>query len=75
MALEIERHLDWKPNFKNEIWVTDKRGQDNFTITLKEGDDIEILFDWDYGYGGRGSERMYLPVELLKDLITELENS
>ena len=37
--------------------------------------DIEIDFTWDYGYGGRGSETMRLPVQLLKDLIKELEES
>jgi hypothetical protein len=75
MALEVEKHLDWKPSFKNEIWITDKRKQDNFTITLKEGEDIEIEFNWDYGYGGRGTETMRLPVQMLKDLISELDAS
>lgn len=75
MAIEVEKHLDWSPSFKNEIWVTDKRKQDNFTITLKQGEDIEIEFNWDYGYGGRGTETMRLPVQMLKDLISELEAS
>jgi hypothetical protein len=75
MALEVKKYLDWKPSFKNEIWITDKRKQDIFTITLKEGEDIEIEFNWDYGYGGRGTETMRLPVQMLKDLISELNAS
>jgi hypothetical protein len=69
--LKIER-LNWQPTWPNEIWITDKRGQEEFKITLKQGDDIEIEFEWDYGYGGRGQERMYLPVKLIKDLLDEL---
>jgi len=74
MPLEIEKHY-WRPSFKNEIWITDKRQQDEFIITLKEDEDIEIEFNWDYGYGGRGREKMYISVQMLKDLITELETS
>jgi len=48
MPLEIEKHY-WRPSFKNEIWITDKRQQDEFIITLKEDEDIEIEFNWDYG--------------------------
>ena len=44
-------------------------------LTLKEDEDIEIEFNWDYGYGGRGREKMYISVQMLKDLITELETS
>lgn len=54
---------------KNETWIIDKR---EFQITLKQGEDIEIEFMWDYGYGGRGTERMTIPVQVLKDLISEL---
>lgn len=75
MAIEIEKHLDWKPNFKNEIWIEYKTKSHNFSITLKEGEDIDIEFNWDYSHSGRGSERMSLPVQLLKDLIKELEES
>jgi hypothetical protein len=74
MALEVERYFDWSPNFKNEIWITDKRKKDNFIMTLKEGEDIEIEFYWDYGYQGAGSEIMRIPIQMLKDLISELEH-
>ncbi len=33
---------------------------------------MEIECDWDYGYGGRGTERMEIPVEQLKELIKDL---
>jgi hypothetical protein len=69
--LKIDR-LNWQPTWPNEIWITDKRRQEEFKITLKQGDDIEIEFEWDYDYGGRGQERMYLPVKLIKDLLNEL---
>lgn len=66
--LKIEKH-DWD---KKEIWITDKRRQDEFQITLKQGEDIEIEFTWDYGYGGRGTERMYVNPKILRELIDEL---
>lgn len=73
MALKVDKHI-WQPDFLNEIWITDERKQDRFLMTLKQGcDDVEIEFDWDYGYGGRGNERMSTPIQLLKDLISELE--
>ena len=71
--MEIERHI-WQPNFPNEIWIKEKISrQDRFTIILKQGADIEIEFDWDYGYAGRGTERMTIPVKVLTDLLKELE--
>jgi hypothetical protein len=75
MALEVKKHLDWKPSFKNEIWITDKKMDDNFKITLREGEDIEIEFNWDYDYDNRGTQTMRLPVQMLKDLISELDAS
>ena len=39
--LKIEKHK-WQPNFKDETWVIDKRRQEEFQITLKQGEDIEI---------------------------------
>ena len=44
----------------------------SFEITLKQGEDIEIEFDWDHGYGGRGTGRMYIPHEILVKLIKEI---
>lgn len=75
MALEVEKYLNWEPSFKNEIWISDKRKQHRFTITLKKGEDIEVEFNWDYGNAGSGNERTYIPAQLLKDLISELEAS
>jgi len=70
--MEIEKH-HWQPNFPDEISITDDRKNECFEITLKQGADIEIAFDWDYGYGGRGNSRMTIPVQMLKDLLNELE--
>ena len=69
--LKIEKHK-WQPDFPDETWIVSEQGQDTFTITLKQGEDIEIEHDWDYGYGGRGCERIDIPVALLKELIKEL---
>ncbi len=69
--LKIEKHK-WQPNFADETWITDEQGQDTFTVTLKQGEDIEIEHDWNYGYGGRGCVRMEIPVDVLKELIKEL---
>ena len=64
--LKIERNK-WQPNFPDETSIIDKRRQEQFEITLKQGEDIQIEFDWDYGYGGRGTERMSIPVKLLRE--------
>jgi len=40
--LKIEKHK-WQPDFKNETWITDKRRQEQFQITLKQGEDIVHL--------------------------------
>lgn len=69
--LIIDRY-NFEPNFPNEIWITSKDSGDEFIITLKKGEDIEIEFNWDHGYGGRGSSQLYIPFEQLRDLINEL---
>jgi hypothetical protein len=66
----IEKHLTWEPDFANQIDIED----DPFTITLKK-DEVEIECSWDYGWGGSGTERMYIPLAELKALIKELEES
>jgi len=72
--MKIERHI-WQPNFANEIWITEEPDRkETFTITLKQGADVEIEFDWDHGYGGRGTSRMYIPTQQLKDLLNEIDN-
>lgn len=69
--LIIEKHK-WLPSFKNEICIIDKRKQDEFQITLKQDEDIEIEFSWDYGNNGSGSERMYINPKILRELLNEL---
>ena len=69
--LIIEKHK-WQPDFKDETWIIGKHIDEEFKITLKQGEDIEIEFTWDYGCGSRVSEIMKVPVQVLKDLISEL---
>jgi hypothetical protein len=71
--LKIERH-EWE-GFPVEIHVIDDMGRESFELTFKEGEpDLEIEFTWEYGYGGRGTGRTYLPIETLKSLIAEIES-
>jgi hypothetical protein len=70
--LKIEKNK-WQPNFKDETWITDETRDRTFTVTLKQGEDVEIECNWDYGYGGRGTERMQIPIETLKELIKDLD--
>lgn len=69
MSLLVEKH-NWEPSFPNEIWIVDKRKGEEFNIYIKKSE-VEIEFIWDYGYGGRGSERMIIPSEMLKSLLNE----
>ena len=72
--MKIERH-NWQPSFPNEIWITEGSRSDKFTITLKQGSDVEIEFDWDHSYDGRGTERMFIPLNTLKELIDEISKT
>lgn len=49
--IKIERHK-WQPNFKDETWITATDGDNTFQIMLKQGEDIEITFDWDRKFDG-----------------------
>jgi len=69
--LKIEKHK-WQPSFADETCITSEGDQRTFTVTVKQGEDIEIECDWNYGFGGRGTERMEIPVEALKEIIKEL---
>ncbi len=68
--MEIVRHFDWFPDYKNQLDIIDKPIEINITR-----DEVEITCDWDYGWGGRGTERMFIPLAQLKALIKELEDS
>lgn len=45
--------------------------KDTFEIEISEKE-IEIVCDWDRGYGGRGIERLYIPTRVMKQLIEEI---
>lgn len=68
--MKVVRSLTWEPTFGNEIDIE----EDAFTITLSR-EAIEIVCDWDYGCGHRGTESFSMPINKLKDLIKELEAS
>lgn len=68
--MEIVRHFDWFPSFKNQLDIIDKTIEINI-----DRDQVEITCDWDYGWGGRGTEHMSMPLAQLKALIKELEDS
>jgi hypothetical protein len=46
--------------------------QDDFTITIREKE-VEIGCSWDYGYGGRGTERVYIDRRKLIELLNLIE--
>ena len=68
--MEIDKNLEWEPNFDNQIDI--EEGYFTITLTKKE---VEIECSWDYGFGGRGTERMTMTLEQLEDLIKELRAS
>ena len=39
--LKIEKHK-WQPSFKDETWIIDKRKQEEFQITLKQGKILKL---------------------------------
>jgi hypothetical protein len=68
--MKIDRNLEWEPNFDNQIDIE----EGDFTITLTKKE-VEIECNWDYGYDGRGTERMSITLEQLENLIKELKSS
>lgn len=73
--LKIEKHI-WQPDFPNEITITDQSNREEFEITLKQNsENIEISFDWNYGYGGNGSKTTNIPIKLLLELLEELKTT
>jgi hypothetical protein len=61
--MKITKHLDWK---NPSIEIED--GSFEIEITNKN---IDIMCSWDYGWAGRGSERVSIPLQLLRGLIDQ----
>ena len=61
--MDINKH-DWEVP---EIWIEDE----GFMITIKK-DVIEIEYEWDHGYGGRGTGRMIIDTNTFNKLIKEM---
>ena len=68
--MKIEKHLEWAPSFDNQIDI--EEGTFSIWLTKKE---VEVMCSWDYRWGGRGTETMVIPLEVLKELIKEIEDS
>lgn len=64
--MTIEEHLDWEDP---RIYYKDE----TFEIDISK-QEIEITCDWDYGWGGRGMERIYIPIEVFEELIKKIQN-
>jgi hypothetical protein len=56
----------------NEIHITHKAPNVEFTLYLEKGEDIEIECECNYGYAGYCRESMFIPADKLKDLIEEV---
>jgi uncharacterized protein (DUF1786 family) len=63
--MKIEKHLDWKDP---RIYYEDK----SFEIDISKNE-IEITCCWDHGWSGRGSERIFIPIEIMEKLIKEIK--
>jgi hypothetical protein len=64
--MDIEEHLDWTEPC---IWVK----HNTFDLDIRE-DEVEITCDWDYGWGGRGTERMFIDRKTLLGLMEKLDS-
>jgi len=61
--MDIVKHLDWNDP---QITISD----DCFELEIFNNE-VEIICEWDYGYGGRGTERCYIPIEVLETALRE----
>lgn len=41
-----------------------------FSITISKNE-VEFECEWDYGWGGRGNERIFLPLETVEKFISD----
>jgi hypothetical protein len=64
--MDITRHPDWR---EPSIEISDK----NFTIEIVSNN-VDIICDWDYGWGGRGSESVSIPLDIIETIIKEYRN-
>lgn len=68
MATEIEI-FEWLDLKEPEIYLEKKE----FSVSITK-EQIEITCEWDYGYDGRGKERVTVPTELIKSLIEKINS-
>ena len=64
--MKIEDNTNWEQN--KCIWVEDG----DFEINI-EKDEVEIICDWDHGYGGSGTKRMYINRKQLIALLSKMD--
>jgi len=62
-GMNIAKHLNWTDP---QITISD----DHFDIEISNNE-VEIICEWDYGHGGRGTERCYIPIEVLETALRE----
>lgn len=68
-AMKITHH-NWSPDFSNKVEIESGDSRDMFTIEItQDSPDIEINFDWDHGWGGRGNARMTITIDTLMECI------
>jgi hypothetical protein len=64
MKIEDNTHWEQTPC----IWVEERE----FQIDIQK-DEVEIVCDWDHGYGGRGTERMVISRQKLLELLSKMD--
>lgn len=67
MELVVEKNLTWGNQSSIDIM------KNTITVSLTKTE-VEVLCDFDYGYAGRGTERIYFSLELLEELIQQIKN-
>lgn len=61
--MKIIKHLDWR---LPSIEIDDGA----FNIEITNGS-VDILCEWDHGWGGRGSESVSIPTQTIVDVLSE----
>lgn len=65
--MDIVKHLEWTTP---SIEINDGA----FNVEITRGN-VDILCEWDHGYGGRGSENCSIPLQILESLIEQYKIS
>lgn len=69
--MKIDENLHWDKK-QIDIEIDGSTQSETFNISIVEDEEIEIGFDWNHGYDGRGTSYAFIPVKTLRELLDKV---